>query len=498
MPVEHYLTKGEDGVFLPMRQAAIEKYSMAVFVQLEMGGFVFPEQAKEWKQLKLRGTMKINQQGHLVIGGCDTVELAREFGTPLYVMDEQSIREQCRAYRRAFQDRYGNAEIIYASKTFMTMAMCRLMEEEGLGLDVASGGELYTALRAKFPPRKIYFHGNNKTAAELQLALDSGVGRYMVDNLYELRLLNELAAGRKQKAEIILRITPGIEAHTHEYVKTGQIDSKFGLTLPNGDAMAAVKLAQSLDNVVLKGVHCHIGSQIFEMESYRHTVEVMMGFVGEVARETGLVLAELDLGGGFGICYTDEDNPASIESYADAVMLTVRQRAAAEGVPVPKVIVEPGRSIAGPAGTTLYTVGSIKDIPGVRKYVAVDGGMADNPRPALYGSKYEAMLANKADQPAAEVVSVTGKCCESGDMLIWDISLPVVDHGDILAVPCTGAYNYSMSSNYNRLPRPAVVLVADGQADVIVERETYQDLLRKDRIPERLRRTLSVRVASAK
>jgi len=448
--------------------------------------------------LRLHGTMDVNQLGRLTIGGCDTVELAREFGTPLYVMDEHELRNRCRAYQKAFKHNHGNAEVIYASKTFMTMAMCRLVEEEGLGLDVVSGGELYTAMKARFPAQRVYVHGNNKTPAEIRLALEFGVGRFVVDNLYELHLLNDLAAGCGVTADINLRLAPGIEAHTHEYVKTGQIDSKFGFTLPNGDALRAVRSALTLGNVNVKGVHCHIGSQIFEMDSYRHTAAVMMDFVGEVARETGLVLQELNLGGGFGIYYFQGDTPASVEEYADVVMAAVRERAAFFGIPVPKVTVEPGRSIAGPAGTTIYTIGSIKDIPGVRKYVAVDGGMSDNPRPALYGSKYEAIVANKANLPEEEVVSITGKCCESGDMLIWDISLPKVENGDILAVPCTGAYNYSMSSNYNRIPRPAVVLAAGGQAEVIVERETYEDLVRNDVVPERLRRSQRIRVASSR
>jgi diaminopimelate decarboxylase len=448
--------------------------------------------------MRLHGTMTVSQGGRLAIGGCDAVELAREFGTPLYVMDERELRDRCRAYRKAFEGKCGNAEVIYAGKTFMTMAVCRIVDEEGLSLDVVSGGELYTALRARFPARRIYFHGNNKTADEIKLALEAGVGRFVVDNFYELYLLNDLAAGAKAGAEVILRITPGIDAHTHDYVKTGQIDSKFGFTLPNGDALRAVKSALALDNLTVRGIHCHIGSQIFEMESYRHTVTVMMDFIGEIARQTGTVLEELDLGGGFGIYYVQGDTPASIEDYAGVVMTATRSMASSLGLPAPKVLIEPGRSISGPAGTTLYTVGSIKDIPGVRKYVAVDGGMSDNPRPALYGSKYEAMIANKANLPEEEAVSITGRCCESGDMLIWDIALPRVESGDILAVPCTGAYNYSMSSNYNRIPRPAVVLVTEGEAEIIVERETYQDLVRNDVIPERLRRPLQMKIASAK
>lgn len=422
--------------------------------------------------MKFHGTMKVNEQGHLEIGGCDTVDLAREFGTPLYVMDEVLMREICRQYKSAFVEKYGNAEVIYASKAFLTKAICCLMQEEGLGLDVVSGGEIYTALQANFPPERMYFHGNNKSASELTMALEAGVGRIVVDNFYEMEMLDRLAGEMGKKAEILLRITPGVEAHTHEYIKTGQIDSKFGFTLPNGQALEAVKAALKKENLVLHGLHCHIGSQIFEMDSYAYTARVMMDFIKEIQKTTGWTAGELNLGGGFGIYYADGDEPATITDYADAVFAALREKAEEHDLPVPKVIVEPGRSIAGPAGSTLYTVGSIKEIPGVRKYVAVDGGMTDNIRPALYQARYEAIIANKADQPPAEVVSITGKCCESGDMLAWDVPLQPAEPGDILAMFCTGAYGYTMSSNYNRLGRPAAVLVANGQADLILQRET--------------------------
>jgi len=433
--------------------------------------------------LKLHGTARINEKDHLEIGGCDTVELAREFGTPLYIMDEALMRQTCRTYRESFE-KHGQAEVIYASKTFLNLAMCRLVEEEGLGLDVVSGGELYTAMKAGFPAGRIYFHGNNKTMDELQLALEARIGRFVVDNLYELENLNYLAGKMHTRANVIFRLTPGIEAHTHEYIRTGQIDSKFGLVIGNGQAMEAIQKAHSLENIIVRGIHCHIGSQIFELESYRGAAEVMMDFAAEITRTTGIEIEELNLGGGFGIYYTSVDEPADLATYAEMVMTTVRHKAEELGIAVPKVIVEPGRSIAGPAGTTVYTVGSIKNIPGVRTYVAVDGGMTDNPRPAMYQAKYEAMLANKANRPEEQVVSIAGKCCESGDMLIWDLKLPQVVSGDILAVSCTGAYNYSMSSNYNRNTRPAVVFVRDGQARLVVKRETYEDLIRNDILPE--------------
>jgi len=436
--------------------------------------------------MKLQGTMTINEKGHLCIGNYDTVELAKKYGTPLYVMDEAAIRSACRDFYQAFMARYPNTEVIYASKAFMNMAMAAIIRQEGLGLDIVSGGELYTALKAGFPMERVYFHGNNKSLEELEFALRCKIGRFVVDNPWELDNLNHLAAQQGVRAKIRFRVQPGIAAHTHEYIKTGQIDSKFGVAIATGQAMDLVKMALSCNHVDLKGIHCHIGSQIFEIDSFRHAAQVMMGFLAEVKKATGHTLRELNLGGGFGIYYKDGDTPAPISKFADIIMKTMQEQCQHYNIPLPKLIVEPGRSIVGPAGTTLYTVGSVKHIPGIRTYVAVDGGMGDNPRPALYQAKYEALLANKANEANAEVVSVTGKCCESGDMLIWDIALPKVESGDILAVSCTGAYNYSMSSNYNRLPRPAVVLVNDGQADVIVVRETYEDIVRNDLIPERL------------
>lgn len=446
--------------------------------------------------MKLHGTTSINKKGHLEIGGCDTVELVREFGTPLYVMDEELIRENCHAYYSAFTGTYPNSEAVFASKAFLTMGMCNIVESEGLGLDVVSGGELHTALKAKFPAEKIYFHGNNKTPDEMGMALDAMIGRFVVDNLYEMELLNELAGTRHTKAQILIRITPGIEAHTHEYIQTGQIDSKFGLVMSNGQAMEGIKKALTMKNLIFKGIHCHIGSQIFELESYQHAAEVMMDFLHKVAEETGHKVEELNLGGGFGIYYAAGDKPANIKTYATIVMETIRRKAEDLSIEVPRVIVEPGRSIVGMAGTTLYSVGSVKDIPGVRKYVAVDGGMTDNPRPALYQARYEAMLANKANDAKQEVVSIAGKCCESGDMLIWDVNLPLVESGDILAVSSTGAYNYSMSSNYNRICRPAVVLVYKGTADLMVRRESYDDIVKNDIIPERFRKNKTLSVAS--
>ncbi|MCG0276668.1 MAG: diaminopimelate decarboxylase [Thermosediminibacteraceae bacterium] len=424
--------------------------------------------------------LSVNKKGHLEINGCDAVELAKEFGTPLYVMDESIIRQNCRIYREELYSLHPDSGVIYAAKAFMTMSMCKIIEEEGLYLDVVSGGELYTAIKAGYPLERIYFHGNNKSYEELKMALEHNVGQIVVDNFYEMEMLKLLTKKMKRKVNILLRITPGIEAHTHDYIKTGQLDSKFGFTLENGQAMMAVEKALGIKDIKLVGFHCHIGSQIFETEPFALAAEVMMKFVKSVKSQFGHETLQLDFGGGFGVKYTDEDKPLHPREYLKALVDSVKTWARKLNVAVPKILVEPGRAIVGPAGITLYTIGAIKDIPGVRKYVCVDGGMSDNIRPALYGAKYSAVLANKANLPGEEIVSVAGKCCESGDMLIWDIKLPKVDSGDILAVFCTGAYHYSMASNYNMIPRPAVVFVKDGTAWLAVKRETYDDLLKND------------------
>ncbi|MCR4427055.1 MAG: diaminopimelate decarboxylase, partial [Firmicutes bacterium] len=349
-----------------------------------------------------------------------------------------------------------------------------------------SGGELYTAISAGYPAEHIYFHGNNKTAAEIDFALRVGIARFITDNMDELLLVDRIAREKNRVAEVILRLTPGIEAHTHEYVKTGQIDSKFGIGIPNGEALRAVEAAMQLPNIRLTGIHCHIGSQIFEIEPFQVAVNVMMDFAAEARAKCGFVMEELNLGGGLGIKYNRDDKPTTAAALAQACMGAVREAASQRDLPLPKLLLEPGRSIVGEAGTTLYTVGGVKEIPGIRTYISVDGGMADNPRVALYQARYEATIANKASMPMQELVSVAGNCCESGDMLIWNITLPHVEVGDILAVFCTGAYNYSMASNYNRYPRPAAVFVRDGQADLVIRRETYEDLVRKDVVPARL------------
>ncbi len=435
--------------------------------------------------MHLTGTMKINASGHLEIGGMDTIQLAEQFKTPLWVIDEAGFRENCRAFRNAFQAQ-GDSLVLYAGKALCNTAVCKIVAEEGLGLDVVSGGELFTAIKAGFPMEKVYFQGNNKTADELEMALGAGIGRVVVDNFHELRLLNKICGRLQVKQDILLRITPGVEAHTHKFIQTGQIDSKFGFTLPGGQALEAVQLALDSNGLRLRGLHCHIGSQIFEVESLASAAGLMMQFIAEIRQLKGYVVDELDIGGGFGIYYSPGDRPRQAADWAQAVFKTVHLKAQEYKLKVPRLIAEPGRAIAGPAGITLYTLGSTKEIAGIRKYVAVDGGMADNPRPALYDSKYVAIIANKAAQEVTETVSIAGKCCESGDMLIWDARLPQAENGDILAIFATGAYNYAMSSNYNRLPRPAMISVKDGHAHLIVKRETYQDLLRNDLVPRYL------------
>ncbi|MNW36117.1 Diaminopimelate decarboxylase [compost metagenome] len=434
----------------------------------------------------LHGTSKINTKGHLEIGGCDTVELKETYGTPLYIMDEALVRQRSREYMEAFRASGLNFQVAYASKAFCVMAMCRLVEEEGLSLDVVSEGELYTALQAGFPANRIHFHGNNKTPEELEMAISANIGCFVVDNFTEMHMLQAIAAEKGLSVNILLRVTPGVEAHTHEYISTGQTDSKFGFDIGNGSAFEAVELASNSLNLNLLGLHSHIGSQIFEVEGFQMAVERVAGFSIQVKEKLGVVFKVINLGGGFGIRYTEGDTPLKVSDYVKAITDSVKQSFGGAYAQLPEIWVEPGRSIVGDAGTTLYTVGTSKNIPGVRKYVAVDGGMTDNPRPALYESKYEAMLANRANDANEETVSIAGKCCESGDMLIWDLDLPQVNSGDLLAVSCTGAYNYAMASNYNRIRRPAVVFVKDGQSDLVVKRETLQDIVSGDVIPERI------------
>ncbi len=425
--------------------------------------------------------LNVNSDGHLTIGGCDTVELAKEYGTPLYVLDETTIRETCRAYVNSFKKYYdGNGMPMYASKALSCKEICKIVNEENIGLDVVSGGELYTALQAGFPMEKVHFHGNNKTAEELRFALESKVGKFVVDNLYELELLNSIAEEMGVVANISFRIKPGVDAHTHDFIMTGQIDSKFGFALETGEAFNAVKEAIKLDNVVLKELHCHIGSQIFDIDPFVTAAEIMIDFMGKIKNELGVVITELNLGGGFGIMYTKDDEPVPYENYMEKVSVAVKEKCAEHGLPVPYIYIEPGRSIVGEAGITLYTVGGKKEIPNIRTYVSVDGGMTDNIRYALYQSAYTVVNASKANVEPDEVVTVAGRCCESGDLIQEHTKVANVEVGDTLAVLSTGAYNYSMASNYNRVPKPAMVMVNNGKSRVIIKRETYADIVKND------------------
>ncbi|EFV77653.1 MULTISPECIES: diaminopimelate decarboxylase [Cytobacillus] len=426
------------------------------------------------------GTMKVNEKGHLEIGGMDTVDLAGQFGTPLYVYDVALIRERARGFKQTFDKLGIKAQVAYASKAFSTVAMVQLVDEEGLSLDVVSGGELYTALAADFPPERIHFHGNNKSREELEMALKNQVGCIVVDNFYELELLEEICESLAARTKILLRVTPGIEAHTHDYILTGQEDSKFGFDLQNGQAETALQKALNSSWIETLGLHCHIGSQIFDTTGFILAAKKIFEKMAEWKEKHAYEPIVLNLGGGFGIRYTEDDDPIHASQYVEEIIGEVKKQAEHYSMKMPEIWIEPGRSLVGDAGTTLYQTGSRKEVPNVRNYLAVDGGMSDNIRPALYQAKYEAVLANRVLDKPEETVSIAGKCCESGDMLIWDLPLPKAGDQDLLAVFCTGAYGYSMANNYNRIPRPPVVFIENGEAKLVVKRETYEDILRLD------------------
>ena len=423
----------------------------------------------------------VNQNGNLTIGGADCVELAKSYGTPLYVFDENLIRKTCREFKSSIDNFYGgNGLVLYASKAFSCKEMYRIVGSEGLGCDVVSGGELYTALSAGFDPKNIFFHGNNKTPDELEYALKSGVGRIVADNMTELETIESIANNLSIKANVILRIKPGIDAHTHAYISTGQIDSKFGFALENGEAFEATQKALECNNIELCGFHCHIASQVSETKPFQEAAEVMLTFMADVRNRFGVTVKELDLGGGFGVKYIESDDQIPFSEYMEKTAVTVKSKAEELNFPVPKIFIEPGRSIVAPAGLTLYTVGNVKTIKDVRTYVAIDGGMGDNPRYALYQADYTVEIANKASEPKDFIATVAGKCCESGDLIQENAPMQNPEVGDIMAVLNTGAYCYSMASNYNRIRRAAVVMVKDGQPRVIVKRESYEDIIKND------------------
>ncbi len=419
-------------------------------------------------------------QGHFIFDGCDTVELAKEYGTPLYVVSETAIRERLREVRLSFLEKYPGSYAVYASKAFQTLEMCRIVQSEGLGLDVVSGGELFAAQRSGFPLDRVIFHGNSKTPSELRMAVELGVGRVVVDNLDELAELDRVSLEFGRRTKILFRITPGVDSHTHEFVSTGRIDSKFGIPLDRRVRDSYVGAALSMRGIELLGFHFHVGSQLLENESHLKAVEIAISFMAEVKKAYGFETAELNLGGGFGVRYTDADKPKGLAYFTDEMMAAVTEGCRSLGLALPRIGIEPGRWIVGEAGITLYTVGSVKEIPYVRTYVGIDGGLPDNPRPALYGARHEACIANKYACEPSRRVTIAGKCCESGDILIRDIDLPEMEAGDILAVFTTGAYNHSMASNYNRLPRPAVVMTSKGKTRLSVRRETFEDLVARE------------------
>ncbi len=419
----------------------------------------------------------VTPDGHLEIGGCDLVELAEQLGTPLVVYDEGLLRTTAAAYRDAFAAQAPGAEVIYGSKAYWGLAMLRLAREEGLAVDVASGGELYAALAAGFEPQQIYMHGNNKDEAEITELLDAGVGTVILDNFDELAALARAAGKRGAVQRVLVRVTPGVKPSTHSYIATGQLDSKFGFPLAGGAARAAVEAARAAPGLELVGLHAHIGSQLFDLACFPATAEALAAFAAECGgQDLGLV----NMGGGLGIAYTRDDRPPSIAEYAETVAAAVREAWAARGLAEPRIAVEPGRSVVGRAGLTLYRVGGTKVVSGVRTYVSVDGGMSDHLRPMLYGAVYEPILANRADAEPTGVVRVVGKHCESGDVLVSEADLPAVQAGDLMCLPATGAYGVAMASNYNGVPRPAVAFVHEGRARLVTRRETYAELIARD------------------
>ncbi len=428
----------------------------------------------------------INSSGNLEIGGCDLVRLAENFETPLYILDEATIRSMCSDYKQAFA-KYPKTRMMYASKALCTSAVTRILDEEGFGFDVVSGGEIYTVYKTGVDMSHVLFNGNNKSYDELELALDVGVGRISADNFFELALLNEIAQGKNKIADVLLRITPGIECHTHEYIQTGHLDSKFGFDLTQIDE-AVELILNEYKNIKIHGLHAHIGSQIFETSIYPDEIEILAQEIARLDKKFNLKLNEINIGGGLGVKYTESDVPPSTFDIGELIIDKLNEVIEKYKIEPPTIFLEPGRSIISTSGTTLYTVGSSKKVPHGTKYVAVDGGMADNPRPSMYQAKYFAQVANKKESAETEKITIAGRFCESGDILIKDIELPKLNEGDILCVYNTGAYNFSMASNYNRVPKPAMVLVNNGNADIIVKRETLDDLVGHDVIPDRLQK----------
>ena len=435
-------------------------------------------------------TTQTNSKGNLEIGGCDVVELAEKYSTPLYVVDEKTLRSICQDYKKAFA-KYPKTNMMFASKALCTSAIATILADEGFGFDTVSGGEIYTVYKAGVDMTKVLFNGNNKSYDELTLALEVGVGRISVDNFFELALLNEIAQSKDIVADALLRITPGIECHTHEYIQTGHLDSKFGFDLTQIDE--AIELIQNeYKNIKIHGLHAHIGSQIFETSIFPDEIEIMAKEISRINEKFNLELHEINIGGGLGVKYTEADVPPSTYEIAELIINKLHEVSEKYNIEPPTLFIEPGRSIISTSGVTLYTVGSSKQVPHGTKYIAIDGGMADNPRPSMYQAEYSAEVANKKETTDTELVTIAGRFCESGDILIKNIELPKLEEGDILCVYNTGAYNYSMASNYNRVQRPAMVLVNNSQSDIIINRETLDDLVSHDLIPDRLKKWLKI------
>ena len=422
---------------------------------------------------------EIDAQGELVLGGCKVSDLADEYGTPVYVLDEDTLRGRCRSFIDEFRKLYPATNVSYACKAYINPALAKLFQEEGMGFDVVSGGELATTINAQIPMNEVYFHGNNKTPQELSEALDHSIGCVVVDSFHEMQLLDKLAGEVGKKQDILIRVSPGVDPHTHVYTTTGILDSKFGFSIQTGHAAEAVRMGLAAKNLNLRGLHFHLGSPIFEIEPYRVAVDVVLRFAAEF-REEGLEMTKFSPGGGFAIGYTTKDEPPPVSAYAEAIISTMTETCRDLGMDMPSLVIEPGRAIIGPAGVALYRIGAIKEIPGVRKFVSVDGGMGDNIRPALYQAEYEVVAATKVNQDRVEKVTIAGKYCESGDLLASDIMLPELVSGDLLAVPAAGAYCPSMASNYNMNPRPPMVIVKGGKSRLIRRRESYQDLMHCD------------------
>lgn len=428
-------------------------------------------------------TVKVER--NLTIGGCDTVELVEKYGSPLYVIDEATLKAICNDFKNAFKS-YPHTRMMYASKALCTSAITKLLDSEGFGFDTVSIGEIYTVLNSGVSLSKVLFNGNNKTEEELDFAIKNDIGRISVDNFLEVKLISKIAGRYNKHVDVLLRITPGIECHTHEYIQTGQLDSKFGFDLSQLDEVIK-DITQNHNNITIRGLHAHIGSQIFEPQCFHDEIDVLIQEISRVEAKFGIKFDEINIGGGLGVKYTEKDKPPSVNEIADVIIASLEKHIEKYNIEPPTLYIEPGRSIISTSGVTLYTIGSMKQVPNMTKYVTVDGGMSDNPRPSMYQAEYCADVANKMNETKKEVVTIAGRFCESGDILIKDINLPIMETGDILCVYNTGAYNYSMASNYNRVEKPAMVLVNNAQSDIIIKRESLEDIIAHDVIPNRLK-----------